>query len=99
MKLFKKEAQKKVELSAEEKAFIDAGYAEIRKENLKAFGRDALIGAAVAAAAVAVYKIVETRDGARTGGCDTQPTTPTDADAAALCREYGMSDLNPGSYF
>lgn len=98
MALFKKkETPKKVELTAEEKAFIDAGYAEIRKANLKAFGRDALIGAAVAAAAVAVYKIAESRDGGRTG-CDA-PETPSDADTAALCREYGTTDFNVGSYF
>lgn len=98
MALFKKKNEsQKVELTAEEREFIKAGYAEIRKENLKAFGRNALIGAAVAAASVAVYKFAESRDGGRTG-CDA-PATPDDADAAALCREYGTIDLNVGSYF
>jgi hypothetical protein len=70
---------------------------EVRRQNIKAVAKNALIAGVIAGGAIAVYKVAESRDGG-CGGCDTPPTTPSDADAAELCRQYGM-DITPGSYF
>lgn len=85
-------------LTAEEKAIIDARMKEVNRANAKAAAKNAAIAGVIALGAVAIYRIAEEHYG---GSDDSQPTAPTDSDAAALCREYGMgmSDLNPDSYF
>lgn len=86
-------------LTAAEKAVVDATMREVHRENIKAVVKNAVIAGVIAGGAIAIYKVAESRDGGSAGGCDTPPATPTDADTEAMCREYGMSNFNPGSYF
>lgn len=101
MSIFKKkdaQPETSATLTAEEKANVDNAMKEVHKANAKAVAKNAAVAAVIAAGAIAVFKVVENRDGGHTGGCDA-PATPSNADTTALCREYGMTEFNPGSYF